>query len=64
MTNMLCGEKKAESDLRLLRMETEEATHKCKLLSKNTLILGYQCFFYVNFCRIKVCPKMWTYFTL
>ena len=61
---VMCTRKQIKSGLELIRMETDVATHTCKLLSRKPWTLGYQYCSFVNFCKIKVCPKKWAYFTL
>ena len=65
--NVTCTWKKVKFGLILVRTETDVTTHTCKFLSRNknkNSTLGYQYSSFVNFCKIKVCPKTWTYFNM
>ena len=60
----MCSERKRNKcDFKLLRMDTQATTHRCKLFEKKNLTFGYQYCYFINFCEIKVCPKTWAYFT-
>ena len=59
----MCTGKEIESGLKLVRMETDVATHTCKILSRKNLNIGISILFFCKFLQIKVCPKTWAYFT-
>ena len=52
-TVLVCTRKEIKSGLKLVRMETDVATHTCKLLSRKNLNTGLPILFFYKFLRNK-----------
>ena len=59
----MCARKEITPGLKLVRKETDVATHTCKLLFRKKAEHWDINISFENFCEIKACPKTWAYFT-
>ena len=60
---VMCAGKEIKPGLKLVRMETDISMQTCNLLLRKKLNIGTSIFSFENCCEMKVCPKLWAYFT-